>query len=75
MTIGRYIKTKITERGINQTILAEKTGFKNQSNISTFLRDNGNIRINNLFLLLDALDCELIIRDRTTGEEKRIVRE
>ena len=72
MTIDRYIRMKIAERGINQTILAEKAGFKNQSNIATMLKSTKGMRTANLFVLLDALDCEVVFRDRSTGEEKTI---
>ena len=72
MTIDRYIRMKITERGINQTILAEKAGFKNQSNIATMLKSTKGMRTANLFVLLEALNCEMVFRDRDTGEEKTI---
>lgn len=72
MTIDRYIRTKITERGINQTILAEKAGFKNQSNVATLLKSSKGMRTSNLFVLLDVLDCEMVFRDRSSGEEKVI---
>ena len=72
MTIGRYIKMKMSERGINQIDLAEMAGFKNQSNISMLLRDNSNMRLNSLFSLLDALNCELVIRDKATQRSDTI---
>lgn len=71
MEISRFIKTKITERGINQTKLAELAGFKSQSNISMLLKSK-NITVNNLMALLDALDCELIMRDKITGGEQAV---
>ena len=74
MNITTLIRTKIVERGINQTTLAERAGLKNQSNVAMMLKTN-NMRLNNLFVLLDALDCELVIRDKVTGVENVISRE
>lgn len=74
MTVSTFIRTKIIERNINQKQLADSAGFKNQSNISMLLKVN-NMHINNLFALLDALDCELIIRDKITGVENVISKE
>lgn len=58
------------ERNINQTALAEKAGFKNQSNIAMLLK--GNMRTDKLLTVLEALDCELIIKDKLTGETRKI---
>ena len=74
MNISKFVKMKITEREINQAVLAQRAGFKNQSNIAMMLKVN-NMRLNNVFSLLDALDCELVIRDKITGEEKVITAE
>lgn len=71
MNIPNYIKVKIAERSINQKILAKRAGLKNQSNLSIMLKVN-NMRVDNLFALLEGLDCEMVFRDRTTGEEKVI---
>lgn len=71
MNVTTLIRSKIVERGINQKQLAEKAGLKNQSNVSMMLKVN-NMRLNNLFALLNALDCELVIRDKVTGVENVI---
>lgn len=74
MNISKFVKMKITEREINQAVLAQRAGFKNQSNVAMMLKVN-NMRLNNVFSLLDALDCELVVRDKVTGEEKTITAE
>lgn len=71
MNIPKYVKAKMVERSINQTILAERAGLKNQSNLSMMLKTN-NMRVDNLFAILEGLDCEMVFRDRITGEEKTI---
>lgn len=71
MTIDRYIKTKIAERGITQAILADRAGLKSQSNVAMMLKNKG-VRFTNLVAMLDALNCEVVFRDKETGEEKTI---
>ena len=74
MNVTTLIRSKIVDRGINQAILAERAGLKNQSNVAMMLKVN-NMRLNNLFALLDALDCELVIKDKVTGVENVISKE
>ena len=42
--------------------------------VNTTTEKGKNIETDNLFAMLDALNCELMIRDRDTGEE-RVVRQ
>ena len=57
-------------RGWSQAMLAEKAGFKSQSNITGLLNNNKNgIRIDNLVKMLNALGCEVVVRD-TMGSKK-----
>ena len=51
-------------KGYNQTLIAEKAGFKWQSNVSEMMRSR-NLRVDNLIKILDAMDCELVIRSKT----------
>lgn len=69
MNIGTLIKQKIKERHLTQAELAEMAGFKNQSNIAMILRTENSMRIDKLQNMLDALNCELVVRDKITGEE------
>ena len=68
MTIGKFIKSKIAERGTNQSELASAAGFKNQSNVAMLLKNNAKMKTENLIAMLEALDCELCVRDKQTGE-------
>lgn len=69
MRIEDIIKVKIKERKTTQALLAEKTGFANQANIGSLLNGKRNMRMDNAIKLLDALDCEIIVRDRLDGNE------
>ena len=51
-------------RGWSQTTLAEKAGFKSQSNINGLLNNSiAGMRIDNLYRILHAMGCEIIVRD------------
>ena len=52
-------------KGYNQTLVAEKAGLKRQSNVAEMLRSR-NLRVDNLIRLLEAMDCELVIRSKTS---------
>ena len=52
-------------KGYNQTLVAEKAGLKRQSNMAEMLRSR-NLRVDNLVRLLEAMDCELVIRSKTS---------
>jgi len=51
-------------KGYNLQIIADKCGFKYRSNISEMLRSR-HMRVDNLIRILEAMDCELVIRSRT----------
>lgn len=48
----------------SQSYVANRAGMKRQSNISSILSSK-HMRTDNLLLLLDAMDCDLIVRSRT----------
>lgn len=52
-------------KGYNQTLVAEKAGFKHQSNVAEMLRSK-NLRVDNLVRLLEVMDCELMVRSKTS---------
>lgn len=63
MTEKSIIREVMSVRGYNQTLLAEKANLKRQSNVSEMLRSR-NLRVDNLVRLLEAMDCELVVRSR-----------
>lgn len=67
----KEIIRKVMEiRGWSQSTLAEKAGFKSQSNITGLLNNNKNgIRTDNLVRMLNALGCEVIVRDAMSKEK------
>jgi len=64
------IREIMTLKGYTQALVAEKAGLKRQSNMSEMLRSR-NLRVDNLVRLLEAMDCELVIRSKTgIGDQK-----
>lgn len=61
-------------RGWSQPMLATEAGFNNQSNISGLLNNNKNgIRIDNLYKMLNAMGCEIVIRDKMGSKKEWII--
>lgn len=74
MTEKEVIREVMTMRGWSQKKLAEKAGFNSQSNITGLLNNGKNgIRIDNLFKMLSAMGCEIVVRDEMgSGKEWKI---
>ena len=58
----------------SQADLAREAGFKSQSNITGLLNNNKNgIRIDNLVRMLNAMGCEIVVRDKMgSGKEWKV---
>lgn len=71
MTEKDVVRKVMEVRKWKQPELAKKAGFASQSNITGFLNNNSNgIRFDNLFKMLNAMGCEIIVRDTMgTGKE------
>ena len=73
MTEKQVVREIMKLRDWSQPKLAEKAGFNSQSNISGLLNNNKNgIRMDNLFKILNAMGCEIVVRD-TMGSKKEWV--
>ena len=74
MTEKEVVRKVMELRKWKQPLLAEKAGFASQSNITGFLNNNSKgIRFDNLFRMLNAMGCEIIVRDTMgTGMEWKI---
>ncbi len=74
MTEKDVVREIMQLRGWTQPQLAIEAGFKSQSNITGLLNNNKNgIRIDNLFKMLNAMDCEIVIRDKNGSEKEWII--
>lgn len=74
MTEKDVVRELMAMRGWSQSKLASEAGFKSQSNITGLLNNNQKgIRIDNLFRMIDAMGCEIVIRDKMGSKKEWII--
>ena len=74
MTEKQVIREVLNLRGWSQQRLAEEAGFKSQSNIAGLLNNNAKgMRVDNFFKLLDAMGCEIVVRDKMGSKKEWVV--
>jgi transcriptional regulator with XRE-family HTH domain len=74
MTEKDVVRELMALRGWSQSKLASEAGFKSQSNITGLLNNNQNgIRIDNLFRMLDAMGCEIVVRDKMGSKKEWVI--
>ena len=71
MNEKEIVKEVMAMRGWSQATLAKEAGFKQQSNVTGLLnRGASGMRTDNLVKMLNALGCEVVIRDKMgSGKE------
>ena len=73
MTAKDIVKEIMNIRKWSQSKLAEETGFKRQSNITGILNRGTSMRVDNLVNMVEAMGCEVIVRDKMgSGREWRV---
>ena len=74
MTEKEVVREVMKLRGWSQSTLATEAGFKSQSNITGLLNNNDKgIRFDNLYRILHAMGCEIIVRDKMgSGKEWKV---
>ena len=74
MTEKDVVRKVMAIRDWSQPKLAEESGFKSQSNITGLLNNNKNgIRIDNLFKMLNAMGCEIVVRDKMGSKQEWVI--
>ena len=71
MNEKEIVKEVMGMRGWSQATLAKEAGFKQQANITGLLnRGENGMRIDKLAKMLNAMGCEIVIRDKMgSGKE------
>ena len=70
MQANDVIKTLMRDKNITQGEITKLLGMKSQSGVSQAL--SRDMKISMLLRFLECMDCELVVRDKTTGEERTI---
>lgn len=63
------IKAMCKVKHITQKELSLKVGYGGECVVPNMLQNKHGIRSDNLLDILNALDCDIIVRDRTSGSE------
>lgn len=64
------LRKLMRSKKISQAELAENIDGWKQSNVTGVLNNSkGNVRVANFYQMLDAMDCELVVRNKETSEE------
>ncbi len=72
MNITNILKEVMTTRGYTQKYLATKLGFSTTSGVSEKLRRKEGMRIDTFIKFLNAMECDIIVKSRTSNDEWRI---
>lgn len=70
MQANEVIKTLMSNKKITQGEITQRLGMKSQSGVSQAL--SRDMKTSMLLRFLESMDCELIVKDKTTGEEYAI---
>lgn len=70
MKANEIVKNIMSDKNITQSELTKMLHLKTQSAVSGVL--NRDMKVSTLVKFLSALDCELIIKNRTNGNEQII---
>ena len=70
MKANEIVKNIMSDKNITQNELTKMLNFKTQSAVSGVL--NRDMKVSTLVKFLSALDCELVIRNKTDGNEQTV---
>ena len=74
MNEKQVVREVMKLRGWSQPKLADEVGGWSQSNVSGLLNNNKNgIRMDNLFKMLNAMGCEIVVRDKMGSKKEWII--
>lgn len=67
MNVNEIIKTCMSNKGVTQGDITKLLGMKSQSGVSQAL--NRDMKVSMLLRFLNVLDCEVVIRNKDSGQE------
>lgn len=67
MQANEVVKGLMSDKKITQGEITKMLGMKSQSGVSQAL--SRDMKISMLIRFLDCMDCELVVRDKTSGME------
>ena len=73
MECKNVIREIMKLRGFSNKTLAESIGYKTASGVSERLR--GNMRVDVLVKMLDAMNCELVVKSKLADKSQWVITE
>lgn len=67
------IREVMNVKGFTNALLAEKCGYNTPSGVSTKF-ERKTMNVNTLIKFLEAMDCELVIRSKTTDKSEWVLK-
>ena len=67
------IREVMNAKGFTNALLAEKCGYNTPSGVSTKF-ERKTINVDTLIKFLEAMDCELVIRSKTTDKSEWVLK-
>ena len=69
------IREVMNAKGFTNALLAEKCGYNTPSGVSTkFESERKTMNVDTLIKFLEAMDCELVIRSKTTDKSEWVLK-
>lgn len=73
MNAKDIVKEILGLRKWSQGTLAHKAGFKSQSNVTGMLNRYSSMRVDSFVQMIQAMDCEVVVRDPSdNGREWKV---
>ena len=67
------IREVMNAKGFTNALLAEKCGYNTSSGVSTKF-ERKTMNVDTLIKFLEAMDCELVIRSKTTDKSEWVLK-
>lgn len=67
------IREVMNSKGFTNALLAEKCGYNTPSGVSTKF-ERKTMNVDTLIKFLEAMDCELVIRSKTTDKSEWVLK-
>ena len=75
MTAKEVVRDIMQIRGWSQSRLAMESGMKGQTNINGILNRGASLRVDILERMVNAMGCEIVIRDKMGSRKEWVVHE
>ena len=71
--LKKTIREVMNAKGFTNALLAEKCGYNTPSGVSTKF-ERKTMNVDTLIKFLEAMDCELVIRSKTTDKSEWVLK-